>query len=704
MKSPFASSLAILLVLSLGAQGNAQDSKPARGPNRPIAEWIKALKDRDEHPEENGAARRALGPDGPFGNAAVPALIDALDERREPARFAVAEALSDHGPAAVPGLVRALRRPEAAVRAGAAEALGRVRPRPTEAIPALIDALADPTADVRRQAARTLGQIRGPAAKTVPALLTALRDDADEGVRAEAAEALSKFGPKAQDAVPGLAAALKDRDASVREQAAWGLSCIGPAARQAVPALIEALRNSKSSDERTRIAQALGGIGPAAKAAVPSLIDALADSGGYVQRWAAIALGNIGPDARAAVPALMKLAKDRGNPEWYHAMTALGRIGPDAKAAVPKLMAIARDLRAYPPAREAAARAVIKIDPPLAARENMETAHLNIRLGKVPAVRLAPRAGTSEEETKRVRTLVAKLADIKDPDFGLSATVTGHAFAPLPEHSNWEMGLLTGERAKTSDAFRALVEMGPSALPVLLEALQDRTPTKLSVTHNCGIGFMGFNTGLHWNPLNPRETRTLSERQAADDQDDEDGPRARYTVKVGDVCFVAIGQIVGRRYLAVRYQPTAIIVITSPSSDRELRERLRALWSGDEATRRLLDSLLTDYATEGIFNGQSLDGWDEGSSFQIEAAMRLLYYFPAETAPLIAARLKSFHVTSDGAPDWGFRRDVKNGVRTVEFVKAVAWCREPSIKEALADIAKRTDDPEIKKMISARPK
>jgi hypothetical protein len=34
-----------------------------------------------------------------------------------------------------------------------------------------------------------------------------------------------------------------------------------------------------------------------------------------------------------------------------------------------------------------------------------------------------------------------------------------------------------------------------------------------------------------------------------------------------------------------------------------------------------------------------------------------------------------------------------------EFIKAVSWCGEPEIKKALDDIAKRTDDKEIKEAL-----
>jgi hypothetical protein len=163
------------------------------------------------------------------------------------------------------------------------------------------------------------------------------------------------------------------------------------------------------------------------------------------------------------------------------------------------------------------------------------------------------------------------------------------------------------------------------------------------------------------------------------------------------VCFVAIGQIVGRPYSAVRYIPSGIVIINSPTETKVLRDRVRALWSSDDPANKLLSTLLIDYATEGIFNGRSLDGWSEGSDWQIRAALRLLYYFPREAAPLIATRLRSLDVQDTN--DW-MKREVKNGVRILDFLPAVSWCRAPGIPEALEDLARRTNDPEIQKVLS----
>ena len=46
----------------------------------------------------------------------------------------------------------------------------------------------------------------------------------------------------------------------------------------------------------------------------------------------------------------------------------------------------------------------------------------------------------------------------------------------------------------------------------------------------------------------------------------------------------------------------------------------------------------------------------------------------------------------------------QSATRALSLTEAVAWSNEASIKDALADVAKRTDDPEIKKALGTRPK
>jgi hypothetical protein len=329
---------------------------------------------------------------------------------------------------------------------------------------------------------------------------------------------------------------------------------------------------------------------------------------------------------------------------------------------------------------------------------------LTVRLVKPARIELAPQPPVTEPERARIRGLIAALAKIETPDFGFSPTTSGHAFAPVKGTEHAGTLLMVRQPHQTFPAFRQLVQLGPRALPFLLEALSNTTPTRLTIKHDTMMGAMWFDRELWGNPADQVEQRVLDSapRRGLFGRGPTEQSPTSYTVRVGDVCFVAIGQIVGREYQAVRYQPTMCVVINSPVQDPMLARQVRTIWSSKSPAHHLLNTLLRDYHTQGIFNGRSLDGWDVGSRLQVSAVMRLLYYFPRQTAPMIARRLSSLRVYSAEAELDGFmRREVANRVRTAEFVKAVAWCQEPQILTALRRIFNRTTDSQI--LLAALP-
>ena len=128
---------------------------------------------------------------------------------------------------------------------------------------------------------------------------------------------------------------------------------------------------------------------------------------------------------------------------------------------------------------------------------------------------------------------------------------------------------------------------------------------------------------------------------------------------------------------------------------------MRGEWANKkEPAGHLRERLLKQYQAKLVFNENSPEDWNEGSELQIEAAMRLLYYYPKQGAPLVVARLKTFNVAAPGqAADALMLREVGNGVRTAQFIAAVAWCEQPDIRAALADIAERTTDRQIAKVL-----
>jgi hypothetical protein len=324
-----------------------------------------------------------------------------------------------------------------------------------------------------------------------------------------------------------------------------------------------------------------------------------------------------------------------------------------------------------------------------------------VKLGALPATKLERDVTATAAEVVQIKKHIANLAKIAQPDFGLSATMSASAFSPVAGSVNYGGGmLLTDHQLKTTDDVRALVELGPKALPYLLAALDDQTPTKLTLTESNSImTVMYFSNELDGNPINPIEQKAMA---ALPEQEWPGETLNDYTVKVGDVCFAIIGQIVGRNYLAVRYQPSAIIIINSPVHDRLLAKQVRSIWSSSNAAQRLFESLLFDYSTKGIFNGKSLDGWGVASYLQTRAVMRLLYYFPRESAGLIAGRLARLDVRGGGEGITNYMlREVSNGATTEDFIKAVSWSEAPSVRREVLRIFKKTTDAKL--LLAALP-
>ncbi|AWM36925.1 hypothetical protein GobsT_52010 [Gemmata obscuriglobus] len=336
--------------------------------------------------------------------------------------------------------------------------------------------------------------------------------------------------------------------------------------------------------------------------------------------------------------------------------------------------------------------------PPAAADEpKAKPPERPVKLGKISEVQPAARPAVEKERVERIKGLIADLAKLESADIGLSATLGGDDFAPVPGQSRFGSFLLTDHRVNQSEALRDLVALGPDALPYLLDALDDKTLTKITIKHDTPFGTMWYGGEMGVNPVNPVEAavyKALTEprkKESGAKRGIEGGTLKSYTVTVGDVCLVAIGQIVGRGYSAVRYQPTSNIVINSPTHDAELCANVRAIWKSKDPAKKLVDSLLADYATEGIFNGTSLDGWGVGNHFQCGAALRLLYYFPKESVPLIARRLGKLDVAGTPVLSDYMRQCVANGVRAEDFIKAVSWSKEPAIRSAVTDVFKRAE-------------
>ena len=119
------------------------------------------------------------------------------------------------------------------------------------------------------------------------------------------------------------------------------------------------------------------------------------------------------------------------------------------------------------------------------------------------------------------------------------------------------------------------------------------------------------------NQLNMSEAKAMAGQDGGERSfsSDEQHDMGLYTVKVGDVCFVAIGQITNRPYMAVHCQPTGCIVISSTVEDQKLAAAVRAIWGKSDHRQKLLESLLVDFQTRGQWPGDlQARGWRSSGS------------------------------------------------------------------------------------------
>ena len=138
---------------------------------------------------------------------------------------------------------------------------------------------------------------------------------------------------------------------------------------------------------------------------------------------------------------------------------------------------------------------------------------------------------------------------------------------------------------------RELVRRGPLALPELIKHLDDIRPTKLRVGDtppgSSGV-FYGKVFCYEYDPRVRGSDPPIGRFRCT-----QQHFASTYTVRVGDVCYALIGQIVNRRLLAVRVQPTGFLFVNSPIEAPVLIEKVKSDWrSGDAETVKA--SLLAD--------------------------------------------------------------------------------------------------------------
>lgn len=217
----------------------------------------------------------------------------------------------------------------------------------------------------------------------------------------------------------------------------------------------------------------------------------------------------------------------------------------------------------------------------------------------IAAMVLAPRAVAAATP----ETLIDQLAQVDCNGPGLYEFMPFEDFwAVIPEP--YPQAHLEGSKPDcVPEAMRALVRLGPQALPALVRHIDDRRPTglRIGVTLKPGETYMGGQIFAqeYESRAHVYKADTLPPFQDACPHDDCFAARdfeKPYTIKVGDICFTLIGQIVNRGLVAAHYQMTGWTLVNSPIETPALARSVRRDWAGVDADG-LRDSLLADLRT-----------------------------------------------------------------------------------------------------------
>jgi hypothetical protein len=235
----------------------------------------------------------------------------------------------------------------------------------------------------------------------------------------------------------------------------------------------------------------------------------------------------------------------------------------------------------------------------------------------------------SDYSQKSVAELIDEVTQINAQSQGINSAAIYEGFIADDSPGSFEVGVLGVAPTIVPPPMRELVRRGPVALPELIQHLGDKRPTKLEVGNKPSgrqVGVDAFMFMYFSDEYDPRVPHWWS------DEEWKKGPRpiersfeGLYTVKVADVCYVLIGQIVNRRLLPVRYQPSGGLVVNSPIEAPELFERVRSDW-GRADTQSLRAALLEDIHATNQPKGVSQDEYTE--RFVDPALARLRVYFP----------------------------------------------------------------------------
>lgn len=230
-------------------------------------------------------------------------------------------------------------------------------------------------------------------------------------------------------------------------------------------------------------------------------------------------------------------------------------------------------------------------------------------------------AARASDSDPQIEQLIDKLFDVSEPGFGYSAYFSGSEFLPYEDTEEMRTLVLGATRRARSDTLRQIVERGVAAVPQLLAHLDDER--KINMEPMSGMMWMDFRDEYDFNRRTRKQAPEGVNRGTFDFE--QQHPK-QHAITVGDLCFVALGQIVNRGFSATRYQPSGGLVVSSPTYSATLRKVILADWSGLTKERHR-QSLTEDFTTP------------DHEYRRTGAYLRLAFYYPKTVEQLVLNEL-----------------------------------------------------------------
>ncbi len=291
--------------------------------------------------------------------------------------------------------------------------------------------------------------------------------------------------------------------------------------------------------------------------------------------------------------------------------------------------------------------------------------------------------------------LIDELAQIDKPAPGLAGRGIYEAFIAEDKQPRFAGGVLGAPAPDVPPQMRELVRRGVAVLPLLIQHLGDDRPTRIVVGED-GVRF--FFMYRFYDPeydprIRPYPGFVIGEKHFGDLE-----YLKSYAAKVGDVCYVLVGQIVNRDLMAVRHLialagrgtghvgATPGLVVSSPLQAPQLISKVKTDWTNLDAAGHEA-SLLNDIRTED-------DAYRLAPAFR-----RLRYYYPGRYAQLEGedlAKRQGFE-----ADDKDYRQQAQAYSKQKEYIKAAGeWTKwietapnSPEGYRGRAEILKKAGQP-----------